>query len=49
VSTPFSLIVTDTSPLFTLVLAGSLDVLLRPGSARSRASATIVIKRPFRS
>lgn len=28
---PFSLIVTDTSPLFTLVLAGSLDVLLRPG------------------
>ncbi|MGH7937869.1 MAG: hypothetical protein ACRD5Z_15710 [Bryobacteraceae bacterium] len=30
-STPFSLIVTDTSPLFTLVLAGSLDVLLRPG------------------
>jgi hypothetical protein len=31
VSKPFSLIVTDTSPLFTLVLAGSLDVLLRPG------------------
>lgn len=30
-SQPFSLIVTDTSPLFTLVLAGSLDVLLRPG------------------
>lgn len=28
---PFSLIVTDTSPLFTLVLAGSLDVLLRRG------------------
>ena len=28
---PFSLIVTDTSPLFTLVLAGSLDILLRPG------------------
>ena len=27
----FSLIVTDTSPLFTLVLAESLDVLLRPG------------------
>src|SRR6185437_16697919 len=24
-------IVTDTSPLFTLVLAGSLDTLLRPG------------------
>jgi hypothetical protein len=31
VTGPFSLIVTDTSPLFTLVLAGSLDVLLRPG------------------
>ena len=30
-SKPFSLIVTDTSPLFTLVLADSLDVLLRPG------------------
>ena len=30
-SGPFSLIVTDTSPLFTLVLAGSLDALLRPG------------------
>jgi hypothetical protein len=28
---PFSLIVTDTSPLFTLVLADALDVLLRPG------------------
>lgn len=28
---PFSLIVTDTSPLFTLVLADSLDALLRPG------------------
>jgi hypothetical protein len=28
---PFSLIVTDTSPLFTLVLAGALDTLLRPG------------------
>jgi hypothetical protein len=27
----YSLIVTDTSPLFTLVLAESLDVLLRPG------------------
>ena len=27
----FTLIVTDTSPLFTLVLAGALDVLLRPG------------------
>jgi hypothetical protein len=31
VSKPFRLIVTDTSPLFTLVLADSLDVLLRPG------------------
>lgn len=26
-ATPFSLIVTDTSPLFTLVLAEALDVL----------------------
>jgi hypothetical protein len=31
VSKTFRLIVTDTSPLFTLVLAGALDVLLRPG------------------
>jgi len=31
VSQTYSLIVTDTSPLFTLVLADSLDVLLRPG------------------
>jgi hypothetical protein len=31
VSKFYSLIVTDTSPLFTLVLAESLDVLLRPG------------------
>jgi len=30
-SHPFSLIVTDTSPLFTLVLADALDTLLRPG------------------
>lgn len=30
-SKPFNLIDTDTSPLFTLVLADSLDVLLRPG------------------
>lgn len=29
-SNPFSLIVTDTSPLFTLVLADALDTLLRP-------------------
>lgn len=28
---PFSLIVTDTSPLFTLALADALDVLLQPG------------------
>jgi hypothetical protein len=33
VSKPFSLIVTDTSPLFTLVLADALDTLLRPGLA----------------
>jgi hypothetical protein len=31
VSKVFSLIVTDTSPLFTLVLADALNVLLRPG------------------
>jgi hypothetical protein len=30
-SKPFSLIVTDTSPLLTLVLADSLNILLRPG------------------
>ncbi len=30
-SPPFSLIVTDTSPLLTLVLADSLDALLHPG------------------
>lgn len=30
-STPFNIIVTDTSPLFTLVLADALDALLRPG------------------
>lgn len=30
-SEAYRLIVTDTSPLFTLVLADSLDVLLRPG------------------
>lgn len=30
-SGPYRLIVTDTSPLFTLVLADALDVLLRPG------------------
>jgi hypothetical protein len=31
VTGPFSLIVTDTSPLITLALANSLDALLRPG------------------
>jgi hypothetical protein len=31
VTRPFALIVTDTSPLFTLVLADALDTLLRPG------------------
>jgi hypothetical protein len=31
VSKPYSLIVSDTSPLFTLALADSLDTLLRPG------------------
>jgi hypothetical protein len=30
-SKPFALILTDTSPLFILVLAGALDTLLRPG------------------
>ena len=30
-SKPYSLIVTDTSPLITLALADSLDALLRPG------------------
>jgi hypothetical protein len=38
----FSLIVTDTSPLFTLVLAGSLDVLLRPGLAVSIPDAVYI-------
>lgn len=41
-STPFSLIVTDTSPLFTLVLAESLDVLLRPGLAVSIPDAVYI-------
>lgn len=39
---PFSLIVTDTSPLFTLVLAGSFDVLLRPGIAVSIPDAVYI-------
>ncbi|MGA9865863.1 MAG: hypothetical protein WBQ75_05405 [Acetobacteraceae bacterium] len=38
----FSLIVTDTSPLFTLVLAGALDVLLRPGLAVSIPDAVYI-------
>ena len=38
----FSLIVTDTSPLFTLVLAGSLDVLLRPGLGVSIPDAVYI-------
>jgi hypothetical protein len=42
VTGPFSLIVTDTSPLFTLVLAGSLDVLLRPGIAVSIPDAVYI-------
>lgn len=41
-SRPFSLIVTDTSPLFTLVLAGSLDVLLRPGLGISIPDAVYI-------
>ena len=39
---PFSLIVTDTSPLFTLVLADALDVLLRPGLPVSIPDAVYV-------
>jgi hypothetical protein len=42
VSKPFSLIVTDTSPLFTLVLANALDVLLRPGLPVSIPDAVYV-------
>ena len=38
----FRLIVTDTSPLFTLVLAGALDVLLRPGLAVSIPDAVYI-------
>jgi hypothetical protein len=41
-SETFSLIVTDTSPLFTLVLADSLDVLLRPGLPVSIPDAVYV-------
>ncbi len=39
---PFSLIVTDTSPLITLALAGSLDALLRPGVPVSIPDAVYV-------
>ncbi len=41
-SEPFSLIVTDTSPLFTLVLADALDTLLRPGLAVSIPDAVYI-------
>ena len=41
-SGPFSLIVTDTSPLLTLALADSLDVLLRPGLSLSIPDAVYV-------
>jgi len=41
-SRPFSLIVTDTSPLFTLVLADALDALLRPGLAVSIPDAVYI-------
>jgi hypothetical protein len=41
-SAPFSLIVTDTSPLFTLVLADALDTLLRPGLAVSIPDAVYI-------
>jgi len=33
VKRPIRLIVSDTSPLITLALAGELDLLLRPGIA----------------
>jgi hypothetical protein len=38
----FSLIVTDTSPLFTLVLADALDTLLRPGLSVSIPDAVYI-------
>ncbi len=41
-SRPFSLIVTDTPPLFTLVLADALDTLLRPGLAVSIPDAVYI-------
>jgi hypothetical protein len=42
VTKPFRLIVTDTSPLFTLVLADALDVLIRPGLPVSIPDAVYV-------
>jgi hypothetical protein len=42
VSRAFSLIVTDTSPLITLALAGSLDALLRPGLPLSIPDAVYI-------
>jgi hypothetical protein len=42
VSRPFNLIVTDTSPLLTLVLADALDALLRPGLPVSIPDAVYV-------
>lgn len=41
-SEPFDLIVTDTSPLLTLVLGGALDALLRPGLPVSIPDAVYV-------
>ncbi len=41
-SGPYRLIVTDTSPLFTLALADSLDALLRPGLPVSIPDAVYV-------
>ena len=45
---PYRLIVTDASPLFKLVLADSLDVLLRPGLPVSIPDAVYVEARGFR-
>jgi len=42
VTKPFRLIVTDTSPLFTLVLADALDALIRPGLPVSIPDAVYV-------
>ena len=41
-SAAFGLIVTDTSPLFTLVLADALDALLRPGLPVSIPDAVFI-------